>query len=76
MQKKVELMVGNRKIRCMEHMVAYMIQHGATREKRILKDVPKELLKVPDLKKVDPLPNMKTEAKAPRKAPVRSKAKK
>jgi len=56
--KKVELIVGDRKVRVMEHMVEDLLRYGATKTKKLLKDVPKELLTIPELKQVSPLPPM------------------
>lgn len=87
MEKKVELtMPDGRKVRVMEHQVHDAVtKFGATRNKKELKEVPKELLRIPE-KKVDPLPQMKIEpatepdypvtAVPMRKTPVRSKSKK
>lgn len=73
MEKKVELILNNRTIRVMPHMIEDMLRLGATRTKKILKDVPKELLLIPELKKVDPLPQMEnvTEIKVEEKPKVR-----
>jgi hypothetical protein len=55
MQKKVTLIVGNRTIRVMEHQVEDAIsKFGATRLKKEIRQMPTELLKIPELKKVEP----------------------
>ena len=74
MENKVELiMPDGRKVRVMEHQVSDAItKFGASKTKKEIRDVPKELLKIPTLTKVeptsDPLPPM--EVKKERKAPV------
>ena len=74
MEKKVKLINSQGKeIRVMEHMVEDAIaRFGCTKTKKEIKNVPQELLKLPDMKKVDPLPPM--EVKKERKALVRSRA--
>jgi hypothetical protein len=86
MEKKVELiMPDGRVVRVMEHQVHDAItKFGASKTKKEVRNVPQELLKIPELKKVepvlipkveaDPLPKMEVTEKKERKAPVRSKA--
>ena len=56
MEKKIEVEINGRKVRIMPHMLSDAAKFGATQEKRIIKETPKELLKSP-IK--DPLPEMK-----------------
>lgn len=55
MEKKIEVEVGGRKVRVMEHMLDDIIKLGGVKTKKIIKDVPIELLKVPAK---SPLPEM------------------
>ena len=87
MEKKVELiMPDGRTVRVMEHMVHDAItKFGASKTKKEIRNVPQELLKIPEIKKPapsattglippNPLPEMEVTEKKTRKAPVRSKS--
>lgn len=63
MDKKIELIVGDKVVRVMPHMVDDMLRFGATRMKKVIRNVPKELLSIPEVVKLpeaDPLPAMET----------------
>jgi hypothetical protein len=57
MEKKIKVQIGERTVRIMPHMMKDVEKFGATTEKRVLREVPKELIK-----SVNPLPKM-TEVK-------------
>lgn len=69
MEKKVEVIIGERIVKVMPHMLEDMLLHGATKVKKVIKEVPKELLTIPA--KVDLLPEMKIEEKKEEAKPVR-----
>ena len=88
MERKIEVEIGGRKVRIMAHMLNDAMKFGATQEKKIIKETPKELLRpakvispLPQMvevkpePKVEPLPTELLE-KPKRKSPVKSKAKK
>jgi hypothetical protein len=52
MEKKIKVQIGERTVRIMPHMMKDAEKFGATTEKKVLRDVPKELIKV------NPLPRM------------------
>ena len=52
MEKKIEVEINGRVRRIPAHMLEDMLRFGATETKRAIKQVPKELLKFPDAKKI------------------------
>jgi len=85
-EKKVEVTIGDRTVRVMEHMLSDAAKFGATRTKKITKDVPKELITVPEIikgqveevkpepEKSEPIGSIRAFDKIVRKTPVRSKS--
>ena len=74
MEKKIEVEINGRKVRIMPHMLSDAAKFGATQEKRIIKETPKELLKspiktpLPEMEEVEPEPqrvNLPDELKEP-----------
>ena len=66
-EKKIEVIINGKVRRVPEHMLEDMMKFGATTTKRTVKEIPKELLKFPEPKKMivppkevisDPLPKM------------------
>jgi hypothetical protein len=53
MEKKIKVQIGERSVWIMPHMLKDAEKFGATTEKRVLREVPRELIK-----RVEPLPKM------------------
>ena len=66
MERKIEVEIGGRKVRIMAHMLNDAMKFGATQEKKIIKETPKELLR--PAKVISPLPQMVEVKPEPRPA--------
>jgi len=64
MEKKVTVEINGRQIRVMPHLVDDMVRfYGANKVKRVIKDVPKELLKMPEKPVIGKVSEVKLDAK-------------
>lgn len=82
MAKKIEIEVNGRTVRVMEHMLSDLEKFGASRVKRVIKEMPRELMIIParvlpEMKTTEPISPIRVEQELPkiRKKPVRSKSK-
>ena len=76
MEKKVEVEIDGRKYRIAEHMLEDASRFGASAIKRQLREVPAELLKVPEIKKIVLPPKDPEPVKDPVREPVKNVRKK